>query len=141
MKEKITHQLKEKRLRKVISQTRGATTSALSSVGAASTADADSSKALSLVNKASSSRDDSALSLERNYDQNLLDSDDSSDEEVLLRTGNVPRKWYELYDHQGYDVKGRKVVKMPEQDELEKFIERQNDPHWWRKITDDLNNR
>jgi ribosome biogenesis protein ERB1 len=70
-----------------------------------------------------------------------MDSDDSSDEEVLLRTGNVPRRWYELYDHQGYDVKGRKVVKMPEQDELEKFIERQNDPHWWRKITDDLNNR
>lgn len=30
---------------------------------------------------------------------------------------------------------------MPEQDELEKFIERQNDPQWWRKITDDLNNR
>jgi ribosome biogenesis protein ERB1 len=28
-----------------------------------------------------------------------MDSDDSSDEEVLLRTGNVPRKWYELYDH------------------------------------------
>ena len=77
----------------------------------------------------------------RNYDLNLMDSDDSSDEEVLLRTGNVPRRWYELYDHQGYDVKGRKVAKMPEQDELEKFIERQNDPQWWRKITDDLNNR
>lgn len=70
-----------------------------------------------------------------------MDSDDSSDEEVLLRTGNVPRRWYELYDHQGYDIKGQKVGKMPEQDELEKFIERQNDPHWWRKIADDLNNR
>lgn len=33
------------------------------------------------------------------YEQNLEDSDDSSDEEVLLRTGNVPRSWYELYDH------------------------------------------
>lgn len=33
------------------------------------------------------------------YDVNLRDSDDSSDEEVLLRTGNVPSKWYELYDH------------------------------------------
>lgn len=31
--------------------------------------------------------------------KNLYDSDDSSDEEVLLRTGNVPAKWYELYDH------------------------------------------
>ena len=44
------------------------------------------------------SKDDSALP-ERDYDRNLRDSDDSSDEEVLLRTGNVPRKWYELYDH------------------------------------------
>jgi hypothetical protein len=42
----------------------------------------------------------------------------------LIRTGNVPRKWYELYDHQGYDVKGVKVAKMAEKDELETFIER-----------------
>ena len=48
------------------------------------------------------------------YDANLMDSDDSSDEEVLIRTGNVPRKWYELYDHQGYDIKGTKVAKMAE---------------------------
>lgn len=40
-------------------------------------------------------------------EMNLGDSDDSSDEEVLIRTGNVPRQWYELYDHQGYDVKGK----------------------------------
>ena len=33
------------------------------------------------------------------FGRNLGDSDDSSDEEVLLRTGNVPMKWYELYDH------------------------------------------
>ena len=57
-------------------------------------------------------KDDSIVA--RNYDKNLMDSDDSSDEEVLLRTGNVPRRWYELYDHQGYDVKGKKVAKMPE---------------------------
>lgn len=70
-----------------------------------------------------------------------MDSDDSSDEEVLLRTGNVPKKWYELYDHKGYDIKGQKVGKLPEQDELQKFIERQNDPEWWKKITDELNNK
>ena len=44
------------------------------------------------------SADDSTLPV-RQYDKNLGDSDDSSDEEVLIRTGNVPRKWYELYDH------------------------------------------
>ena len=37
--------------------------------------------------------------LEEKYDLNQRDSDDSSDEEVLIRTGNVPREWYELYEH------------------------------------------
>ena len=49
-------------------------------------------------------------------EKNLADSDDSSDEEVLIRTGNVPRKWYDLYDHQGYNVAGQKVGKMAESD-------------------------
>lgn len=62
--------------------------------------------------------------LEERYDVNLRDSDDSSDEEVLIRTGNVPEHWYDLYEHQGYTVKGEKVAKLPEQDELEKFVER-----------------
>jgi hypothetical protein len=63
-------------------------------------------------NQATTSADDATLM--RQYDKNLIDSDDSSDEEVLLRTGNVPRHWYDLYDHQGYDVKGQKVTKMVE---------------------------
>lgn len=40
------------------------------------------------------------------YDRNLQHSDDSSDEEVLLRTGDVPKHWYDLYDHKGYSVSG-----------------------------------
>ncbi len=79
--------------------------------------------------------------LEEKYDVNLHDSDDSSDEEVLIRTGNVPQKWYELYDHQGYDVKGRSVAKPQEGDEVDEFIRRQNDPDWWRTIRDHLNNK
>lgn len=62
--------------------------------------------------------------LEERYDVNLKDSDDSSDEEVLIRTGDVPEHWYDLYDHVGYSVKGETVAKLPEQDELEKFMER-----------------
>ena len=60
---------------------------------------------------------------------------------MLLRTGNVPRKWYELYDHQGYDIRGQKVGKMESKDELDQFIERQNDKEWWLKIRDELNNK
>lgn len=81
------------------------------------------------------------IKLEEKYDGNLKDSDDSSDEEVLLRTGNVPQKWYELYDHSGYTVKGEKVAKMLEKDELQKFVERQEDKMWWTKIIDHLNNK
>ena len=79
--------------------------------------------------------------LEARYDVNLKDSDDSSDEEVLIRTGDVPEHWYDLYEHRGYSVKGEAVAKLPEQDELEKFVERQNDPMWWTKILDKLNNK
>ena len=45
--------------------------------------------------------------LKEKYDINLKDSDDSSDEEVKIRTGNVPQHWYELYDHTGYSVDGK----------------------------------
>lgn len=62
--------------------------------------------------------------LTEKYDKNLANSDDSSDEEVLLRTGNVPKEWYDLYDHKGYSVKGKQVEKPIEADELTKFIER-----------------
>lgn len=62
--------------------------------------------------------------LVQKYDKNLQNSDDSSDEEMLLRVGNVPQQWYDLYDHKGYSVTGEAVPKMVEGDELTKFIER-----------------
>ena len=66
--------------------------------------------------------------LEEKYDINLRDSDDSSDEENLLRNGNVPAHWYDLYDHKGYGVDGKTVEKMLEKDELQKFVEKSEDP-------------
>jgi hypothetical protein len=30
---------------------------------------------------------------------------------------------------------------MVEKDELQKFVEKSEDPQWWRNITDDLNNK
>lgn len=79
--------------------------------------------------------------LEQKYDANLQNSDDSSDEENLLRNGNIPKHWYDLYEHKGYSVKGEKVGKMPDKDELQKFLEKSKDPQWWRNITDELNNK
>ena len=53
----------------------------------------------------------------------------------------MPQKWYDLYDHKGYSIDGKTVGKMLEKDELQKFVEKQEDPQWWRNITDDLNNK
>ena len=56
--------------------------------------------------------------LEEKYDVNLRDSDDSSDEEFALRTGNIPKHWYDLYDHKGYTKDGKPMEKMAEKDEI-----------------------
>jgi len=33
------------------------------------------------------------------------------------------------------------MEKIVEKDELQKFIDKSEDPHWWRNIVDDLNNK
>jgi len=70
-----------------------------------------------------------------------LNQSDSSDEEILLRTGNVPREWYKDYEHAGYDVNSNKVIKPPKEDEVEKFMKQANDKNWWRNIFDEDNNK
>ena len=67
--------------------------------------------------------------------------DDSSDEELLVRTGNVPRKWYKDYEHAGYDINSNKVIKPREEDEVEQFIKKAQDKNWWRNIYDEMNNK
>ena len=67
-------------------------------------------------------------------------SDDSSDEEVLVRTGDVPENWYDGMEHVGYDINSNKVLKNREEDEVEKFIKKANDKNWWREIYDSKNN-
>ena len=69
-------------------------------------------KAAKLQEKADKEKEKNQLA--EKYDINQKDSDDSSDEEVLIRTGNVPEHWYDLYDHKGYSVKGQAVAKLPE---------------------------
>ena len=67
-------------------------------------------------------------------------SDDSSDEEVLVRTGDVPDNWYDGMEHVGYDINSQKVMKNKEEDEVEKFIKKASDKNWWREIYDSKNN-
>ncbi len=70
-----------------------------------------------------------------------LSSDDSSDEELLLRTGDVPREWYNEYDHSGYDINANKVIKPPKQDQIESFLNKAEQKDWWRNIYDEMNNK
>ena len=66
---------------------------------------------------------------------------DSSDEEVLVRTGDVPTEWYDGYQHVGYDINAQRVQKNDKEDEIEKFLKQANDKNWWRNIYDPKNNK
>ncbi|MCQ2817220.1 MAG: hypothetical protein MJ252_08150 [archaeon] len=78
----------------------------------------------------------------KNPIQNLNDSySDSSDEEVLVRTGDVPIDWYDSYEHIGYDINSKKVQKNKSEDEIESFLTKAKDKNWWRNIYDPKNNK
>ena len=92
--------------------------------------------------KTQKSKDTNFLSKKNIIPQNTSDSSfDSSDEELLVRTGDVPEEWYDSYNHIGYDINSKKVEKIKEEDEIEKFINKANDKDWWRKIYDSKNNK
>lgn len=71
----------------------------------------------------------------------LSSSDDSEDEEILVKTGKVPRKWYENYKHLGYDTQANAVLKQNQESKLDEIIKRAEDPNWWRMVRDELNNK
>lgn len=53
-------------------------------------------------------RDDGSLQV---ASQLHIDDLSSDDEENINTIGNVPLRWYEDYDHIGYDVEGKKIIK------------------------------
>ncbi|XP_078039140.1 ribosome biogenesis protein BOP1 homolog [Augochlora pura] len=62
---------------------------------------------------------------------------DSSDEEDIRNTvGNIPMKWYDDYDHIGYNWDGKKIIKPQKGDQLDNFLKRMDDPDFWRTIKD-----
>ena len=65
--------------------------------------------------------------------------DDSSDEDIRVRVGNIPLSWYDNSSFLGYDITGKQVPKILKSDQLEKHIEKSEDPQWWRTIIDHLN--
>ncbi|KAJ3039064.1 Ribosome biogenesis protein 1 [Rhizophlyctis rosea] len=63
---------------------------------------------------------------------------DSSDEEAENTIGNVPKEWYNDFDHMGYDIKGNKVMKGVQGDQLDKFLSTMDDPNAWRTVYDPI---
>ena len=54
--------------------------------------------------------------------------------------GNVPLKWYEDYEHIGYDLDGNKIKKPADwaagTDELDEFLNKMENPDYWRTVID-----
>lgn len=83
------------------------------------------------------------LSIDSDDDDNADDerkdeyNSDTSDEEDIRNTvGNIPMRWYDDYDHLGYDLEGNKIVKPPAGDELDNFLRKMEDPDFWRTVKD-----
>ncbi|GAB6032701.1 Ribosome bioproteinsis protein 1 [Chamberlinius hualienensis] len=107
--------------------------------------DSDSSSVYSgLSSEENDVEDDSdvELTLIQNKEENNEKEDeyakgDSSDEEDVRNTvGNIPMKWYDEYQHLGYDWDGQKISKPVKSDELEKFLNRMENPDYWRTVHD-----
>ncbi|XP_026822167.1 ribosome biogenesis protein BOP1 homolog [Rhopalosiphum maidis] len=62
---------------------------------------------------------------------------DTSDEEDIRNTvGNIPMNWYDEYPHVGYDWDGNKIIKPERGDQLDNFMEKMENPDFWRTVRD-----
>lgn len=68
-------------------------------------------------------------------------SDDSEDDMVKIRNGNVPKEWYDDELHPGYNVKGQKVTRLEGSDKLDSIIDKNENDAWFRTIVDELNQK
>ncbi|XP_065327437.1 ribosome biogenesis protein bop1 isoform X1 [Pelmatolapia mariae] len=63
---------------------------------------------------------------------------DSSDEEDIRNTvGNIPMEWYKDFPHIGYNLDGKKIYKpIRNKDELDDFLDKMENPEYWRTVHD-----
>ncbi|XP_065585207.1 ribosome biogenesis protein BOP1 [Cyrtonyx montezumae] len=79
-------------------------------------------------------KDSEGLSAPDEYEE------DSSDEEDIRNTvGNIPMEWYQDFPHIGYDLEGKRIYKpIRNKDELDKFLEKMENPDYWRTVQDKM---
>jgi len=80
----------------------------------------------------------SARALDSGAATTVGDETDSEDEAPINTIGNVPLEWYDGFDHVGYDIDGRKIMRGARGDELDALIKRFDDPNSNRTVHDAL---
>lgn len=64
-------------------------------------------------------------------------ANDTSDEEDIRNTvGNIPMHWYDEYKHIGYDWDAKKIIQPEKGDQLDNFLNKMEDPDFWRTVKD-----
>ncbi|XP_031803474.1 ribosome biogenesis protein BOP1 [Sarcophilus harrisii] len=62
-----------------------------------------------------------------------------TDQDIRNTVGNVPLEWYEDFPHIGYDLDGKKIYKpLRSRDELDHFLDKMDDPDYWRTVQDKM---
>jgi len=51
--------------------------------------------------------------------------------DIRNTVGNIPMEWFKDYSHIGYDLLGRKILKPEAGDEIDEFIEKNDNPDYW----------
>ncbi|XP_078485774.1 ribosome biogenesis protein bop1-A-like [Ciona intestinalis] len=78
--------------------------------------------------------------LEKQTEDN--DNDTSDEEDSRNTVGNIPMQWYEDFPHIGYDLDGKKIAKpIRNNDELDKFLDKMDNPEYWKTIHDKTTGR
>lgn len=71
----------------------------------------------------------------------IHNSDDSDDELVETKIGDVPLVWYNNENHIGYSTEGLKVPKKLEMSQIDKLLASEQNPDFWRTIYDEMNQK
>uniref|UniRef100_A0A3Q2ZVK8 Ribosome biogenesis protein BOP1 n=1 Tax=Kryptolebias marmoratus TaxID=37003 RepID=A0A3Q2ZVK8_KRYMA len=66
-------------------------------------------------------------------------AEDQSLEDIRNTVGNIPMEWYKDFPHIGYDLDGKKIYKpIRNKDELDEFLDKMENPDYWRTVHDKM---
>ncbi|NXF62627.1 BOP1 protein, partial [Ciccaba nigrolineata] len=60
-------------------------------------------------------------------------------QDIRNTVGNIPMEWYQDFPHIGYNLDGKKIYKpIRSKDELDMFLEKMENPDYWRTVQDKM---